>query len=55
MAIEKCTRQLAVIAVKNVKFLSSQTAQDQFVAVSATRNVDHREDIRLVRLNIFTS
>ena len=48
MAIEKCTRQPALTAEKNVKFLSNQTAQGQFIAESATPNEDHREDIKLI-------
>ena len=47
MAAEKCTRRSVPIAEKNVRFLSSQTAQDQFIAESATQNEDHREDIKL--------
>jgi hypothetical protein len=31
-----------------VKFLSSQTVQGQFTAESATRNVDHHEDTKLL-------
>ena len=45
---EKCTRQPALTAEKNVTFLSSQTALGQFIAVSATQNEDHREDIKLI-------
>ena len=45
---ERCTRQLALTAEKNVKFLSSQTAQGQFTAESATQNEDHREDTKLL-------
>jgi hypothetical protein len=48
MVTEKCTRQYALTAEKNVKFLSSQTAQGQFIAASATQNEDHQEDIRLI-------
>jgi len=48
MATEKCTRQPALTAEKNVKFLSSQTAQGQFIAASATPNEDRQEDIKLV-------
>jgi hypothetical protein len=50
MATEKCTRQPALTAEKNVKFLSSQTAQGQFIAESATQNEDHHEDIKLTNL-----
>jgi hypothetical protein len=48
MATEKCTRQPALTAEKNAKFLSSQTAQGQFIAASATQNEDRREDIKLI-------
>ena len=44
---EKCTRQLALTAEKNVMFLSSQTVPGQFIAENATQNVDHQEDIKL--------
>ena len=47
MVTEKCTRQFVLTAEKNVKFLSSQTAQDQFIAESATQNEDRQEDIKL--------
>ena len=47
MATERCTRQSALTAEKNVKFLSSQTALGQFIAVSATQNEDRQEDIKL--------
>jgi hypothetical protein len=30
----KCTKQFALIAVKNAKFLSNPTAQDQYTAES---------------------
>ncbi len=33
---------------RNVKFHSSQTVVDQFIAESATPNEDHREDIKLI-------
>jgi hypothetical protein len=46
MVTERCTRQLAPTAEKNVMFLSSQTAQDQFTAENATLNVDHHEDTK---------
>ena len=46
MVIKRCTRQLALTAEKNVKFLSSQTEQGQFIAESATQNVDHHEDTK---------
>ena len=48
MATEKCTRQSVLTAEKNVKFLSSQTAQGRFIAASATQNEDHQEDIKLI-------
>jgi len=43
---EKCTRQLALTAERNVMFRSSQTAQGQFTAASATQNEDHHADIK---------
>jgi hypothetical protein len=46
MVTERCTRQLAPTAEKNVKFLSNQTEQDQFTAENATLNVDHQEDTK---------
>ncbi len=48
MATEKCTRQPALTAEKNVKFLSSQTAHGQFIAANATLNEDHQEDTKLI-------
>jgi hypothetical protein len=51
--IERCTRQPALTVEKNVKFLSNQTAQGQFIAENATQNEDHQEDIKLTSLNIF--
>jgi hypothetical protein len=41
MVTERCTRQPAQTAEKNVMFLSSQTEAGQFTAVSAILNVDH--------------
>ena len=46
MVTERCTRQLALTAEKNVMFLSSQTAQGQFIAESATLKEDHHEDTK---------
>jgi len=46
MVTERCTRQLALTAEKNAKFLSSQTAQDQSIAASAIQSVDHQEDTK---------
>jgi hypothetical protein len=46
MAIKRCIRQLVLTAEKNVKFLSSQTAQGQFTAENATLNADHQEDTK---------
>jgi len=48
MVAERCTRQSALIAVKNVKFHSSPTALGQYTAENAIQNEDHLEDIRLV-------
>jgi len=54
MVTERCTRQPALTAEKNVKFLSSQTAPGQFTAESATKNEDHREDTKRTKaLGIF--
>ncbi len=50
---ERCTRQLALTAERNVKFHSSQTAQGQFTAENATLNEDHHEDTKLNGLCIF--
>jgi len=47
---ERCTRQLALTAGRNVKFHSSQTAQGQYTAESATQNEDHHADIKLFKL-----
>jgi hypothetical protein len=44
--IEKCTKQPAQTADKNVKFHSSPTEAGQFIAESATQNVDHQEDTK---------
>jgi hypothetical protein len=56
MVIEKCTRQPALTAEKNVMFLSSQTAQGQFTAESATKNEDHHEDTkRKIAKHLLTS
>jgi len=44
---KRCTRQPAPTARRNVKFHSSQTEADQFIAESATANEDHHEDIEL--------
>jgi len=46
MVTERCTRQLALTAEKNVKFLSNQTAQDQYIAASATQKDAHQEDTK---------
>jgi hypothetical protein len=43
---EKCTRQPAQTAEKNVMFLSSQTVAGQFTAASATQKEDHHEDTK---------
>ncbi|MEE9594939.1 MAG: hypothetical protein V3V92_06015 [Candidatus Hydrothermarchaeales archaeon] len=39
----KCIRSLAPIADKNLKFPSSPTVQDLFIAGIATRNEDRRD------------
>ncbi len=46
MVTERCTRQPAPTAEKNAMFLSSQTVQGQFIAVSATQNADPHEDTK---------
>ncbi len=46
MVTERCTRQPALTAEKNAKFLSSQTAPGQFTAESATLSEDHHEDTK---------
>jgi hypothetical protein len=46
MVTERCTRQLALTAEKNAMFLSSQTAQDQYIAASATQKDAHQEDTK---------
>ena len=43
MVTERCTRQLAPIAEKNVMFLSSQTVAGQFIAASVTLNEDPQD------------
>ena len=48
MVTERCTRQSALIAVKNVKFHSNPTEPGQFTAENATESEDHPEDIKLV-------
>jgi hypothetical protein len=35
---ERCTKQFALIVVKNVKFLSTQTLVDQFIVVNVSQN-----------------
>jgi hypothetical protein len=47
METKRCTRQPALTAEKNAMFLSSQTAQGQFIAENAIASVDHQEDIKL--------
>jgi hypothetical protein len=50
MVTERCTRQSALIAAKNVKFHSNPTEPDQYTAENATENEDHLEDIRLSKI-----
>jgi len=45
---ERCTRQPALTAEKNVTFLSSQTVPGQFIAASVTQNEDHHADTKLL-------
>ncbi len=53
MVTERCTRQPALTAVKNVKFHSSPTEPGLFIAVSAILNVDHLEDTKRYALASF--
>jgi hypothetical protein len=48
MEIKRCIRQPVQTAEKNAMFLSSQTAQGQFIAENAIANADHQEDIKLL-------
>jgi hypothetical protein len=52
MVTERCTRQPAQTAEKNVKFLSSQTVAGQFTAASATQKEDHHEDTKRKLLHL---
>jgi hypothetical protein len=47
MVTERCTRQFALIAVKNVKFPLSLTEPDQFTAENVTEKEARPEDIKL--------
>jgi hypothetical protein len=47
MVTERCTRQSALIAVKNVKFHSSLTEPGQFTAENVTEKEARPEDIKL--------
>jgi hypothetical protein len=47
MVTERCTRQSALIAAKNVKFHSSPTEPDQFTAENVTEKEARPEDIKL--------
>ena len=48
METERCTRQSALNASKNVKFHSNPMEPDQYTAENATEKEVHPEDIRLV-------
>jgi hypothetical protein len=41
---EKCIKQRARNAIKNVKYRSSRTVQGLFTAGTATKSTDHHED-----------
>jgi hypothetical protein len=43
--LERCTKQSAPIAVKNVKFHSSQILADPFTVEIVGRREDNREDL----------
>jgi len=43
--VEKCTKQFAPIAVKNAKFPSNPTAQDQYTAKSALPREDPKGQV----------
>ncbi len=49
---EKCTRQSALIAAKNVQFHSNPMEADQYTAENAILNEDHPEDIKLTSQNL---
>ncbi len=46
---EKCTRLLALTAVRNAKFLSSQQKAGQFTAKSATLNIKSSNNLSRVK------
>jgi len=47
MVTERCTRQSALIAVKNVKFHSNPTEPGQYTAENVTQKEDRPEDFKL--------
>jgi len=47
MVTERCTRQFALIAAKNVKFHSSLTELGQYTAENVTEKEARPEDIKL--------
>ena len=51
----KCTKQLVLTAVRNVKFLLNQIKKDQFTAGNVIETTDHKEetteDTKLIILN----
>jgi hypothetical protein len=53
MVTERCTRRLALTVGRIVMFLLSQTVQGLFTAVSATQNVDHPEDTKLIAKHLY--
>ena len=50
--VKRCIRQLVPTAERNVKFPSSQTEQDRFIAENAIANEDHHEDTKLIKLTV---
>jgi hypothetical protein len=44
----KCTKQFALIVVRNAKFLSNPTAQDQYTAKSALLREGQQDQIVLI-------
>lgn len=47
----KCTKQSALIVVRNVKYPSSQIQADQYTAESAGKKDDHQEDADINQAN----
>jgi translation initiation factor 1A len=51
--LERCMKQSAQIAVKNVKFHSNLTQADLFTVENAGRNEDHDKAILMQKLKVF--